>query len=118
MVRAGRARVQRAEGRVISLNTGINNLSRVEPRHRARVNASDVQLRKRVSSAKRLEQIRTQGVEAMNKYCVAMLCGVSTFALGSAAFAQQAAQVEEVIVTGSRVVANGNQAPTPVTVVP
>ena len=55
----------------------------------------------------------------MNKYSVAMLSGVSALALGTAAFAQQGeAQVDEVVVTGSRVVSNGNQAPTPVTVVP
>ena len=47
------------------------------------------------------------------------MSGVSAIALSSAAYAQDAtdAQVEEVVVTGSRVIANGNQAPTPVTVI-
>ena len=46
-----------------------------------------------------------------------LLGGVSAVALGSAAYAQAPeAQVEEVVVTGSRVITNGNQAPTPVTV--
>ena len=48
-----------------------------------------------------------------------LMGGVSAVALTSAAYAQAPAdgQVEEVVVTGSRVIANGNQAPTPVTVV-
>jgi outer membrane receptor protein involved in Fe transport len=49
-----------------------------------------------------------------------LLTGVSVLALASlAAQAQPAApaQVEEVVVTGSRVIANGNDMPTPVTVV-
>ena len=51
-----------------------------------------------------------------------LMSGVSLAALGLAAQAQAQAnapgsnEVEEVIVTGSRVIANGNQAPTPVTV--
>ena len=49
-----------------------------------------------------------------------LLAGVSALALGASAHAQTPAgaeaQVEEVVVTGSRVIANGNQAPTPVTV--
>ena len=48
-----------------------------------------------------------------------LMSGASVLALGSAAYAQtpdSGAQVEEVVVTGSRVIANGNQAPTPVTV--
>ena len=46
-----------------------------------------------------------------------LLASASAVALGSAAHARApAAQVEEVVVTGSRVIANGNQAPTPVTV--
>ena len=47
-----------------------------------------------------------------------LMGGVSAVALGSVAYAQAPeAQVEEVVVTGSRVIANGNQAPTPVTVI-
>src|SRR5688500_10309415 len=44
--------------------------------------------------------------------------GVSYLALASGAWAQSAAPlaVEEVVVTGSRIVRNGNDAPTPVTV--
>ena len=46
-----------------------------------------------------------------------LLASASAVALCSTAHAQApAAQVEEVVVTGSRVIANGNQAPTPVTV--
>jgi iron complex outermembrane receptor protein len=48
-----------------------------------------------------------------------LLAGVSALALASAASAQTAqpnATVDEVVVTGSRIVANGYQAPTPVTV--
>ena len=50
---------------------------------------------------------------------VLLMSGVSAIALSSAAYAQDAtdAQVKEVVVTGSRVIANGNQAPTPVTVI-
>jgi iron complex outermembrane recepter protein len=47
------------------------------------------------------------------------MAGVSAIALGSTAYAQTASDpssIEEIVVTGSRVVANGNQAPTPVTV--
>jgi outer membrane receptor protein involved in Fe transport len=48
----------------------------------------------------------------------ALLTSASVMALASGAMAQQApAQVEEVVVTGSRLVANGNDMPTPVTVV-
>lgn len=48
-----------------------------------------------------------------------LLAGVSAVALAGAAQAQTAPQnatIEEVVVTGSRIVANGYQAPTPVTV--
>jgi outer membrane receptor protein involved in Fe transport len=48
-----------------------------------------------------------------------LLAGASATALSSAAYAQgqpAVANIEEIVVTGSRVVANGNQAPTPVTV--
>ncbi len=46
-----------------------------------------------------------------------LLAGVSVVALGSAAFAQapEAAAVSEVVVTGSRVIQNGNNSPTPLT---
>jgi outer membrane receptor protein involved in Fe transport len=49
----------------------------------------------------------------------ALLGGASAIAISSAAYAQtqpDAADVEGVVVTGSRIVTNGNQAPTPVTV--
>ena len=57
----------------------------------------------------------------MNRKSI-IACGVSLSAMtmASAAFAQQAAApaaIEEVVVTGSRVVTNGNKMPTPVTVV-
>ena len=48
-----------------------------------------------------------------------LMGGVSAVALSTAAYAQApaaGAQVEEVVVTGSRVIQNGNAAPTPVTV--
>ena len=49
----------------------------------------------------------------------AWLGGVSAFAMISGAQAQTApAAVQEVVVTGSRVITNGNNSPTPVTVVP
>ncbi|RAK61182.1 TonB-dependent receptor [Phenylobacterium hankyongense] len=56
----------------------------------------------------------------MKSYSLAaLLVGASTFAMATSAFAQDAApkDVEEVVVTGSRIVANGYTAPTPVTVV-
>src|SRR5690606_5953733 len=49
----------------------------------------------------------------------ALLGGVSAIALGATAQAQSTsdvAEIESVVVTGSRVVTDGNQAPTPVTV--
>ena len=46
-----------------------------------------------------------------------VLGSVSILALTNLAFAQQADQVEAVTVTGSRLIANGNNMPTPVTVV-
>ena len=60
----------------------------------------------------------------MNKFCVSLFCGVGVIALSSAAQAQDQNQAEEptsatatqdVVVTGSRVT-NGNQAPTPLTI--
>lgn len=54
------------------------------------------------------------------KHAAGLLAGVSAFALVGAASAQTAAPggtVDEIVVTGSRIVANGYQAPTPVTVV-
>jgi outer membrane receptor protein involved in Fe transport len=56
----------------------------------------------------------------VNHIAAGLLAGASVLALASAANAQaqQAAQqVEEVVVTGSRVIANGNDMPTPVTIV-
>jgi outer membrane receptor protein involved in Fe transport len=53
------------------------------------------------------------------KHLAGLLAGASALALTSTAGAQTAAPsgtVEEVVVTGSRIVANGYQAPTPVTV--
>ena len=56
-------------------------------------------------------------------FATALLCGASTLAIVSSANAQTAASgraataVEEVVVTGSRVIQNGNNMPTPVTVV-
>ena len=55
----------------------------------------------------------------MNKYTkltAALLGGASALVLGGHAFAQEAAD-EGVVVTGSRVISNGNNMPTPVTVV-
>ena len=56
----------------------------------------------------------------MKHFYGALLTGVSALALADAAYAASApqpqAQVEEIVVTGSRVVTNGNAAPTPVTV--
>jgi iron complex outermembrane receptor protein len=57
-----------------------------------------------------------------NPRLAALFAGVSALAVTSAAQAQSSATaadraVEEVVVTGSRIVANGYQAPTPVTVV-
>ncbi len=47
-----------------------------------------------------------------------LMSGVSAFALADMAYAQAPAQeLEEIIVTGSRIVQNGNNMPTPVTVV-
>ena len=47
-----------------------------------------------------------------------LLSGVSVFALASMAYAQDASEsVDEIVVTGSRIVQNGNNMPTPVTVV-
>jgi outer membrane receptor protein involved in Fe transport len=59
------------------------------------------------------------------KFLAAMLSGVSVVAISMAAQAQEApaaaeapaSSVEEVVVTGSRIIQNGNNAPTPVTVV-
>ena len=57
------------------------------------------------------------------KYAAALLSGVSMLAIVSSAHAQAAkpavtpAEVGEVVVTGSRVIQNGNNMPTPVTVV-
>jgi outer membrane receptor protein involved in Fe transport len=56
------------------------------------------------------------------KFVAAMLGGASTIALASTAWAQAPAaqggqSVGEIVVTGSRVIANGNNSPTPVTVV-
>ncbi|HUO23427.1 MAG TPA: TonB-dependent receptor [Caulobacteraceae bacterium] len=52
-------------------------------------------------------------------FSVALLAGASVMAMASAAFAQQApAPTEEVVVTGSRVITNGNNSPTPLTVLP
>jgi iron complex outermembrane receptor protein len=51
---------------------------------------------------------------------IGLLSGVSMLAMASQAFAQgggQAGVVEEVVVTGSRVIQNGNNSPTPLTVV-
>ena len=63
----------------------------------------------------------------MNKITTALLAGASIFAFSSAAAAQttvpktpsaaDATQVGEVVITGSRVIKNGNASPTPVTVV-
>ncbi len=53
-----------------------------------------------------------------SKLLAAMLCGTSVLSLAWGAHAQNApASVEEVVVTGSRVIQNGNNSPTPVTVV-
>jgi len=49
--------------------------------------------------------------------CVLCSAAVATLAYASAAFAQDNTAVEEVVVTGSRVITNGFAAPTPVTVV-
>lgn len=48
-----------------------------------------------------------------------LVAGVNALALGSIAYGQTAAapELEEIIVTGSRIVQNGNNMPTPVTVV-
>ena len=58
--------------------------------------------------------------ETMKFTYAALMAGVSAFAIGSGAYAQgqpaSGEQVEEIVVTGSRVMTNGNQAPTPVTV--
>lgn len=56
------------------------------------------------------------------RFAVGLLAGVSTLSIGYCAWAQTApaardAAVEEIVVTGSRVIANGNNSPTPVTVV-
>ena len=54
-----------------------------------------------------------------SKLLTAMLGGASVMALAHGAYAQSAApaaNVEEVVVTGSRVIQNGNNSPTPVTV--
>src|SRR3954469_8293092 len=53
-----------------------------------------------------------------SKMLTAMLSGASVMALAYGAQAQTAAPaaVEEVVVTGSRVIQNGNNSPTPVTV--
>jgi iron complex outermembrane receptor protein len=50
---------------------------------------------------------------------ITMLGGVSALSLAAGAHAQapEAAAVEEIVVTGSRVIQNGNNSPTPVTVV-
>jgi iron complex outermembrane receptor protein len=59
----------------------------------------------------------------MKSITYALLAGVSLAAIGGSAFAQSAApapaaeEVEQVIVTGSRIVRDGFQAPTPVTTV-
>jgi iron complex outermembrane receptor protein len=53
-----------------------------------------------------------------NTFTAVLLAGASALAFPSLAAAQApAAQVEEVVVTGSRVIKNGNNSPTPVTVV-
>ena len=53
------------------------------------------------------------------KYAMALLAGASTIALATFANAQTApTAVNEIVVTGSRVITNGNNSPTPVTVVP
>ncbi|HUO23465.1 MAG TPA: TonB-dependent receptor [Caulobacteraceae bacterium] len=57
----------------------------------------------------------------MNRHlCASLLASAGIMALASAAQAQQAAPAasEEIVVTGSRVITNGNNSPTPVTVVP
>ncbi len=57
------------------------------------------------------------------KFLAAMMSGVSVMAISMAAQAQEApadaaaSNVEEIVVTGSRIIQNGNNAPTPVTVV-
>ncbi len=55
------------------------------------------------------------------RFAAGLLAGASMLILAPAAFAQsapaKAADVEEIIVTGSRVIQNGNNMPTPVTVV-
>jgi iron complex outermembrane receptor protein len=48
---------------------------------------------------------------------LALLSASSVLALGTAVKAQEAGAVEEIVVTGSRIVRDGYQAPTPVTVV-
>ena len=58
-------------------------------------------------------------VNTKSKLMAAMLSGASVMSLAWAAQAQEApaASVEEIVVTGSRVIQNGNNSPTPVTVV-
>ena len=46
-----------------------------------------------------------------------LMSGVSAFALASMAYAQEPAQVDEIVITGTRIIQNGNNMPTPVTVV-
>ena len=46
-----------------------------------------------------------------------LACSVAVIALPGVALAQSDATIESVTVTGSRIVSNGNDAPTPVTVV-
>ena len=56
---------------------------------------------------------------ARSSVLIALFCGVSAATVSSVAFAQtaEAGKVEEVVVTGSRTIVNGNNSPTPVTVV-
>jgi outer membrane receptor protein involved in Fe transport len=54
-----------------------------------------------------------------SRFALALLAGGGVAAMATLAEAQQAQSAsEEVVVTGSRVIKNGNQSPTPVTVVP
>src|SRR5882757_3846795 len=57
----------------------------------------------------------------MNKYLgtsAALFGGISVLALATSAFAQEAASVESVVVTATRIQTNGYTQPTPVTVAP
>ena len=59
-------------------------------------------------------------MKTFNSFAAILMAGGSALAMASAAHAQQAsspADVTEVVVTGSRVITNGNNSPNPVTVV-